>query len=99
MNQESTNPSNSILTKTPWDSETLKNFEKILEDIPAMLRGVAESRVSKKAESLALEDARTEITEKNMVDAFFSETPGGFLGPMTLSMEELNIDYKKYGHG
>lgn len=86
-----------MLTITPWDTETLKNFEKILEQIPASIRGIAESRVSKKAEKLVLEDGRNEITEKDMVNAFFAETPAGFMGPMTLSMEELNIDYKKYG--
>ena len=90
--------SNSKLTKTPWVPDVLKNFGKILEDVPAPIRGIAESRVSKKAENLVLDDGRDLITEKDMVDAFFAETPGGFLGPMTLTMENLNIDYKKYGH-
>ena len=98
MNQENKNSTNSILTKTPWDQEALNNFEKILEQIPAPIRGIAESRVSKKAESLVIEGSRAEITEKDIVDAFFAETPGGFLGLMKSSMKELNIDYTKHGH-
>lgn len=99
MNQENNNSTPAFsLTKTPWDKETLGNFQKILEDIPAPIRGIAESRVSKKAESLAVEAGRSEITEKDMVDAFFAETPGGFLGPLRLSMESLGLKYTKYGH-
>jgi len=81
-----------------WEEESQKSFEKILEEIPAMIRGVAETRVTKKAQSLVSEDGRTVITEKDMVDAFFAETPGGFLPPMKASMEDLGIDYKQYGH-
>ena len=44
--------------------------------------GIAEKKVSQKAESIAREKNRLEVTEKDMVDAFFSETPFGFHGPM-----------------
>ena len=98
MDQENNKPTRVSPTVTPWEGDVFNNFEKILLDIPAPIRGIAESRVSKKAESFALENSRDIITEKDMVDAFFAETPGGFLGPMTLCMEGLNIDYKKYGH-
>jgi hypothetical protein len=33
-----------------------------------------------------------------MVDAFFAETPGGFVPDMKKSMVDLKIDYVKYGH-
>ncbi len=97
MNQENSNAVNCDLTKMPWESSTLNNFRTVLEDIPAPIRGIAETRVSKKAECLVTEDGRDLITEKDIVAAFFAETPGGFIGPMTLSLEGLNIDYKKYG--
>lgn len=84
--------------KITWDDVSFKNFEKILEDIPPMIRGIAEARVSKKAQSIVKEDGRMMIEEKDMVAAFFAETPGGFLPPMKVSMEELGIDYAKYGH-
>ncbi len=89
-------------TKTPeritWEEMTQKHFERILEDIPFAMRGIAEARVTKKAQALVRAGNRSVIEEKDMVDAFFAETPGGFLGPLRCSMEELGIDYKKYGH-
>ncbi len=84
--------------KISWDKPTEEKFKKILENIPDMIRGIAETRVSKKAEGIVREDNRTEITEKDMVDAFFAETPFGFHGPMKNDMTTLGIDYTKYGH-
>ena len=81
-----------------WDPATEEKFQKILQQIPDMIRGIAETRVSKKAESLVKASSRDVITEKDMVDAFFAETPGGFMGAMKAGMEELGIDYTQYGH-
>lgn len=81
-----------------WEEDTFKNFEKILQDIPHMIRGIAEVRVRKQAEALVSKAGRSVIEEKDMVDAFFIETPGGFQPPMMATMDELGIDYKKYGH-
>jgi len=98
MDQSNTPDQSGVSERITWEESTQKNFERILEDIPFAIRGIAEARVTKKAQSLVREDGRSVIEEKDMVDAFFAETPGGFLGPMMCSMEELNIDYKKYGH-
>ena len=81
-----------------WDKPTEEKFQKILEQIPALIRGIAETRVSKKAENILREENRSVILEKDMVDAFFAETPPGFIAPMKTSMQELGIDYTKYGH-
>ena len=81
-----------------WDAATQQKFTKILEEIPELIRGIAEIRVTKKAESILREQNRHIIDEKIMVDAFFSETPAGFVGAMKNSMQELGIDYTKYGH-
>ncbi len=81
-----------------WEETTQKQLEEILEQIPALIRGIAETRVCKKAESIVKQENRWTIGEKDMVDAFFAETPEGFKGPMKESMEALGIDYKKYGH-
>jgi hypothetical protein len=81
----------------PWEQETAKKFNDLLERIPIFLRPVAQGKVSKKAASLALTAQRTEIIEKDLVEAFFIETPFGFHGPMKSDMEALGIDYKKYG--
>ena len=92
------NTNESAPTRVTWEEGAFKNFEKILEDIPHMIRGIAEARVTKKAQGLVRDDNRWIIEEKDMVDAFFAETPGGFLGPMKCSMEALSIDYAQYGY-
>jgi hypothetical protein len=85
-------------SKIIWGGNTAQNFQKILANVPDMIRGIAETRVSKKAEAIVREAGRIEITEKDMVDAFFAETPFGFHGPMKTDMLAAGVDYKKYGH-
>ena len=81
-----------------WEKTTEERFQKILQEIPDLIRGIAEARVSKRAEAIAREANRPEIGEKEMVNAFFAETPPGFIPPMKASMQALGIDYTKYGH-
>lgn len=80
-----------------WEEDTEKKFLIILEQIPALIRGIAETLVNKKAVRLVQEDSRTMVEEKDMVAAFFSETPAGFRADMIKSMEDLGIDYRAYG--
>ena len=82
----------------PWDKSAQVKFDQMIERIPVFLRPIAQSKVSQRAERLVTEANRNEITEKDMVDAFFIETPFGFHGPMKTDMESLGIDYTKYGH-
>lgn len=82
-----------------WDKATEATFKQLIEKIPIFLRAMAEEKVSKKAESLAGKENHQEVTEKDMVDAFFAETPFGFQGPMKTDMQDAGIDYKKYGYG
>lgn len=81
-----------------WDQATKQKFDQMIQKIPVFMRPIALDKVSKKAEGLALKDRRSEINEKDMVDAFFEATPFGFHGPMKADMESLGIDYVKYGH-
>ena len=80
-----------------WEKAAEGHFQTILKQIPDLVRGIAETRINKKAESIVKADKRLIITEKDMVHAFFAETPAAFMGPMKSSMENLGIDYKKYG--
>ena len=84
--------------KITWDKNTEDKFKQIIGGIPDMIRGIAETRVSKKAENLVRQDNRRVINEKDMVDAFFAETPFGFHGPMKTDMEKVGVDYTKYGY-
>jgi hypothetical protein len=84
--------------KITWEEATHQKLMKILEEIPELIRGIAEIRVTKKAESILREENRSTVNEKDMVDAFFAETPAGFVGAMKNSMKELGIDYTQYGY-
>ena len=82
-----------------WEKDTEEKFKQLMAKIPVFLRDMAAQKVSQKAESLAKAENRPEVTEKDMVDAFFAETPFGFHGPMKCDMEETGVDYIQYGHG
>jgi len=81
-----------------WNKTARENFEAILAKIPVFLRGIAEKKVSQKAETIARNDDRLEVSQKDVIDAFFLETPFGFHGPMKMDMEALGIDYIQYGY-
>lgn len=81
-----------------WQKDTEEKFKRMLGKIPIFLRGIAREKVSEKAEDIVRRENRTEVCEKDMVDAFFAETPFGFHGPMKLDMEESGMDYTKYGY-
>ncbi len=84
--------------KIEWDPATQERFKALIGKMPVFLRPVAEKKVSDKAESLARAQGRSLITEKDMVDAFFAETPFGFQGLMKNDLTEVGIDYTRYGH-
>ena len=81
-----------------WDPDVREKFRKLIDKVPVFLRGLAEQKVARKAESLARQDNRALVCEKDLVDAFFIETPFGFHGPMKSDMDALQIDYARYGH-
>lgn len=81
-----------------WEQNVQEIFNKVIEKIPVFLRGIAQEKVAKKAEDLARHAGRAQVTEKDLVDAFFAETPFGFHGPMKSDMEAVGIDYTKYGY-
>ena len=89
---------NSTESEIKWDENTQQQFEQLITKIPIFLRSMAKEKVSKRAETIVNEDNRTMIVEKDMVDAFFIETPFGFHGPLKTDMEAIQIDYTKYGH-
>ncbi|MCA9408048.1 MAG: DUF2621 family protein [Candidatus Omnitrophica bacterium] len=80
-----------------WEASTKLKFEQMVEKVPVFLRGMAQEKVEKRAFELVAQDQRTIIEEKDLVTAFFDATPFGFHGPMKCDMEELGIDYTKYG--
>ena len=87
-----------IMVSMDWEKNAEQNFKNILGKIPAPLRPIAERKVGVKAGALAQAAGRNEIIEKDLVDAFFAETPFGFHGPLKTDFKEFGIDHTKYGH-
>ena len=81
-----------------WEKNTEEKFNQLIAKVPVFLRDLARKKVSQKAENLAQAKGQTEVLEKDMVDAFFIETPFGFHGPMKCDMDALGVDYMKYGY-
>lgn len=81
-----------------WDKATQEKFKQLLAKMPVFMRPIAEKAITQKAETLVLQENRSQITEKDMVDAFFSETPFGFQGMMKNDLNSIGIDYTKYGY-
>ncbi len=84
--------------KVAWDKATHDKFKQAIGKMPIFQRGIAEKMVSEKAESIVRKENRQEVCEKDMVDAFFVETPFGFQGLMKNMLTEIGIDYTKYGY-
>ncbi len=81
-----------------WEKRAEGKFHQLINKAPVFLRDMARKKVAQKAENLAVQANHPQVTEKDMVDAFFAETPFGFHGPMKTDMQELGIDYTQYGH-
>ena len=81
-----------------WEKNTQEKFNLLIGKIPVVLRSIAQEKISKKAVALASKENRNQVTEKDLVDAFFSETPFGFHGPMKTDMESVGINYQQYGY-
>jgi hypothetical protein len=81
-----------------WDKTAEEKFNQMIAKVPVFLRGIAREKVSRKAEGLAGERGQSQVSEKDMADAFFAETPFGFHGPMKSDMKEIGIDYTLYGY-
>ncbi|MBI5874130.1 MAG: DUF2621 family protein [Candidatus Omnitrophica bacterium] len=81
-----------------WDKTTQEKFKQLVAKMPVFMRPIAEKALAERAEAIVKKDNRSEITEKDMVDAFFIETPFGFQGMMKNDLIALGIDYTKYGY-
>ncbi len=81
-----------------WDSGIQEKFKQIVAKMPVFMRPIAEKAITLKAEGLAAKDNRAQVTEKDLVDALFQETPFGFQGLMKNDLSSIGVDYTKYGY-
>ncbi len=74
-----------------WDKSTKEKFQQMIEKVPVFLRDMAKEKVTEKAEVLAGKENRSEMIEKDLVDAFFEATPFGFHGPMKTEIGRAHV--------
>ncbi|MFH1691443.1 MAG: PCP reductase family protein [Candidatus Omnitrophota bacterium] len=82
----------------PWEKKTQEKFEQLIAKIPVFMRGIAQGKISQAAVEFARQNNHQEVIEKDMVDAFFQETPFAFQGLLKTDLESVGIDYTQYGH-
>lgn len=98
MNKESSSVDHENTACPVWVPEAAGMFEQLVGRVPVFLQALARERVGAKAEALARADHRPQVSEKDLVDALFAETPFGFHGPMKSDMEAVGLDYTRYGY-
>ncbi len=73
-----------------WDAFAREVFEKVLLEVPALLRPIARKAVGKKAQITASRGSGKVVSE-DVRDAFLSETPRPFQGPMREALKRLGL--------
>ena len=79
-----------------WNKEAQEKFKLALSKMPFFQQRIAEKAVSTRVVLMLEEENRQEVTEKDMVLAFFKEVPGPFQGMMKDVLKQAEIDYEKY---
>ncbi len=80
----------SNLREISWDALAREVFEKVLSEVPALLRPIARKAVGKKAQTSASQGSG-KVLVKDVRDAFLSETPRPFRGPMREALSRLGL--------
>ncbi len=71
-----------------WDDFALEVFEKVLLEVPALLRPIARKAIRKKAQGAVKSGS---VKASDVKDAFLSETPRPFQGPMREALRKLGL--------
>lgn len=80
-----------------WDTKTQEKFRLMISKMPIFHRRIAEGAAEKKAlENAAKRNARF-VQEQDVISAFFSEVPKPFYSLMIRLLEDVGLDYRKYG--
>jgi radical SAM superfamily enzyme YgiQ (UPF0313 family) len=91
-------PAHGVLEKRPartaeavWGKDAKDCLDKALSSVPMLLRPIARKAVTKKAGALACERGLALVTSLEVRDAFLSETPGPFQGPLKETLRKLGL--------
>jgi radical SAM superfamily enzyme YgiQ (UPF0313 family) len=88
MHPDSGKGLNSQPKEAQWDDFALEVFEKVLLEVPALLRPIARKAIRKKAQGAVKSGV---IKASDVKDAFLSETPRPFQGPMREALRKLGL--------
>lgn len=80
-----------------WEPKTQEKFGLFISKIPVFHRHITEEAVIKKAEENVKLRNGSQIEERDVVSAFFSDVPSPFYSMMVRLLEQTGFDYKKYG--
>jgi hypothetical protein len=74
-----------------WKKETKERFDEIIKSVPMLLQPIARRMVNKKAMENALVRGSSFVEDKDMINAFVSETPRPFQSKMREKVAELGL--------
>jgi hypothetical protein len=80
-----------------WETKTEEKFKVFISKIPVFHRHITEVAVVKIAEENARMRKSAEVTEEDVIAAFFSGVPSPFYSMMVRLLGQTGFDYKKYG--
>lgn len=80
-----------------WNLEVQQRFKAMIAKIPVFHRGITENAVTLRAEENARSRKVDQVSEEDVVAAFFSDVPSPFYSMMIRLLEQAGFDYKKYG--
>lgn len=86
----------SSLPEVEWDKAVEQKFAAAVSKMPFFYRGITQKLVRAKSESLAQQQNSGYVSEQELVNAFFEETPAAFKEAMKGVLNAAEIDYKKY---
>lgn len=85
-----------LQTKLVWEKNAFDRYHRMIEKIPLFHRQIAKIVVDKKAVQNAIERGASQVEEKDIVQAFFSEVPISFYSLMVRLLDEVGFNYKEY---
>jgi len=80
-----------------WETKTEDKFKLMISKIPVFHRKITEVTVRDRAQENARSRNSTEVTEQDVIGAFFSDVPSPFYSLMIRLLDQTGFDYKKYG--
>ncbi|UCD15627.1 MAG: hypothetical protein JSV34_00825 [Candidatus Omnitrophota bacterium] len=84
------------MSQIKWEKKAQEKFKEAVSKMPLFHRRIAEKLVKESAEAIVREKNRQEVTEEDVVRAFFKEVPPAFKGMMVRLLADAGIEYKKY---